>query len=66
MGRAGVICGRFLDMCIYGLEVEYDGCCLVAVMGRAGVICGDVCIYGCARRFLVLLWVELMAAALWQ
>ena len=43
-----------------------DGCCLVAVMGRAGVICGDVCICGCARRFLVLLWVELMAAALWQ
>ena len=35
-------------------------------MGRAGVICGDVCICGCARRFLVLLWVELMAATLWQ
>ena len=30
------------------------------------MICGGVCICGCARRFLVLLWVELMAAALWQ
>ena len=38
----------------------------MAVMGGAGVICGDVCICGCARGFLVLLWVELMAAALWQ